>query len=90
MRSQRYDEPQLTVVQGRELPVSGQGLLELMRAVLARSPMLRLEYASIADAKTLEECTRLQGPTMASIAVRLGQTRLIDNVMLLDPNHGAH
>jgi len=62
----------------------------MMRAVLARSPLLSLQYASIADAKTLEECTRLNGPAMASIAVRLGQTRLIDNVMLLAPSQGAH
>jgi pantoate--beta-alanine ligase len=44
------------------------------RAVLDRQPGLSVEYVAVAD---------LDGPTLAA-AVRVGQTRLIDNV-LLDP-----
>ncbi|MDH4247705.1 MAG: pantoate--beta-alanine ligase [Deltaproteobacteria bacterium] len=60
----------------------------LMRAVLSQAPALSLEYASVADALTLEECTRLEGPVLISIAARLGRTRLIDNVLLSGP-HGT-
>ena len=41
MRSQRLDEPRLFVVKAHELPLSGQALLELMRAVLARGVPFR-------------------------------------------------
>lgn len=41
MRSQRFDEPRLGVVRGQELPLSGQALLELLRAVLARGVPFR-------------------------------------------------
>ena len=46
------------------------------------SPLLQVEYLSIADAGTLEECATVDGPVMASLAVRLGRTRLIDNLLL--------
>jgi pantothenate synthetase len=34
---------------------------------------------SIADGATLEELTDVTGPALASLAVRFGSTRLIDN-----------
>jgi pantoate--beta-alanine ligase len=41
-----------------------------------------IDYISVADAETLEELEQVQGRAMVSVAVRLGQTRLIDNVIL--------
>ncbi|THD59663.1 pantoate--beta-alanine ligase [Phenylobacterium sp.] len=40
------------------------------------------DYVSVADAETLQELDRLDGPAIASLAVRLGSTRLIDNLLL--------
>jgi pantoate--beta-alanine ligase len=53
-----------------------------MRAVLETEPLADVEYVSIADGRTLEELTRVDGPALASLAVRFGSTRLIDNELL--------
>ncbi|HEX3886759.1 MAG TPA: pantoate--beta-alanine ligase [Phenylobacterium sp.] len=41
-----------------------------------------LDYVSLADADTLRELDRIEGPALASLAARLGATRLIDNLLL--------
>jgi pantoate--beta-alanine ligase len=46
---------------------------------------VRLEYFVIVDPDTLEPITNLDGPALALVAARLGQTRLIDNQMLSVP-----
>jgi pantoate--beta-alanine ligase len=53
-----------------------------MRAVLAKEPLAQVEYVSVADCDTLQELERIAGPALVSLAVRLGRTRLIDNVTL--------
>jgi pantoate--beta-alanine ligase len=44
--------------------------------------LAKLEYVSVANPETLEELKRIQGPALVSMAVRIGKTRLIDNVTL--------
>jgi len=44
----------------------------------------RIDYVSIADIKTLQEIDRVDRPALVSMAVRLGKTRLIDNILLED------
>jgi len=51
-----------------------------MRAVLASEPLARVDYVSVADAETLAELETIEGPALVSLAVRIGGTRLIDNV----------
>jgi pantoate--beta-alanine ligase len=41
-----------------------------------------IEYARIVDAETLQSPARLDRPAAAAVAVFLGNTRLIDNVLL--------
>jgi len=50
---------------------------EAARAVLQGQPGVRVDYAAVAD---------LDGPTLAA-AIRVGSTRLIDNVLLSDKEH---
>ena len=58
-------------------------LRSTVRAVLEAEPLLEgIDYVSVADAATLQELERVGGPAMVSVAVRLGRTRLIDNVVL--------
>ncbi|MDE2899772.1 MAG: pantoate--beta-alanine ligase [Chloroflexota bacterium] len=54
-----------------------------VHATLAEEPLAQVDYVSIAHPETLEELHTLDGPALASLAVRIGQTRLIDNVTLL-------
>jgi len=70
----------------RELFDGGERRAEVirgeMRAVLASEPLARVEYVSVADAETLAELETIEGPAMVSLAVRIGATRLIDNVIV--------
>jgi len=58
---------------------SGDALRAAMSAELDREPLAAVEYVSIADGSTLEELETVGGPALASLAVRFGSTRLIDN-----------
>jgi pantoate--beta-alanine ligase len=53
-----------------------------MGEVLAGEPLARVDYVSVADAETLEELETVDRPALVSLAVRIGKTRLIDNVGL--------
>jgi len=59
-----------------------EALRGLMLETLAAEPLARVEYVSCADAATLRELQRVDGPALLSLAVRLGTTRLIDNTRL--------
>jgi pantoate--beta-alanine ligase len=59
-------------------------LRELLMAHLKQEPLARTQYVSVADLDTLDE---LQGPVtraLLSMAVFIGKTRLIDNVVVGD------
>lgn len=64
---------------------SGEELRERMRAVLSAEPLAEAEYVSVADAATLQELDIVDRPALASLAVRFGTTRLIDNDSLTQP-----
>ncbi len=61
---------------------SAKALRSEMQRVLATEPMARPDYVSCADAETLRELDRVDGPCLLSLAVWLGATRLIDNELL--------
>ena len=53
-----------------------------MLDVIGEEELATPEYVSIANPETLEELERIHGPALVSLAVRIGRTRLIDNVTL--------
>ena len=57
-------------------------LREAMRVVIAAQPLMQIDYVSVADVDTLRELSVVQGQALASMAVRLGTTRLVDNLIL--------
>jgi pantoate--beta-alanine ligase len=61
---------------------SGDALRSLMRDVLAGEPLASVDYVSVADNADLEELSIIDRPALASMAVRFGETRLIDNEIL--------
>jgi pantoate--beta-alanine ligase len=75
---------------GRAAWESGDQSVESIRAAvsaeLAREPLARPEYVSVADAATLAELERVDRPALLSLAVRFGKTRLIDNEPLPGPS----
>jgi pantoate--beta-alanine ligase len=53
-----------------------------MASLIQKEPLARVDYVSIADAATLEELEVVDRTALASLAVRIGKTRLIDNMLL--------
>ena len=53
-----------------------------MISLIEQEPLARIDYVSIADAETLAELDLIDRPALASLAVWIGKTRLIDNMPL--------
>lgn len=53
-----------------------------MTSLIQKEPLAKIDYVSIADANTLEELQKIDRPAIVFLAVRIGKTRLIDNVIL--------
>jgi len=53
-----------------------------MTALIQKEPLATISYVSIADAETLEELDRVEPGALVSLAVKIGRTRLIDNVVV--------
>jgi len=53
-----------------------------MTAVLHKEPLADIDYVSVADPTTLEEMETASSPALVSLALRIGATRLIDNITL--------
>lgn len=67
----------------REGERNAQPIRQKVHRVLAGESLIKgIDYVSVADAATLEELDTVQGRAMVSVAVHLGRTRLIDNVIL--------
>ena len=61
----------------------GDRLRHEVEEVLAGEPLVgRIEYVSVAGAENLEELAEVRGRAMVSVAVHIGKTRLIDNLIL--------
>ena len=56
-----------------------QTLRDTMSAVLASEPLAQVQYVSVADPETLEELSGKIRRALLSMAVFVGETRLIDN-----------
>ena len=59
-----------------------QHLQAAMRKVLDAEPLASTDYAEIVDAETLEPVTRLRRSCLVLLAVFVGTTRLIDNLLI--------
>lgn len=53
-----------------------------MRRLIRAEPLVRLQYLAIVGAGDLRPVRRIAGETLVALAAFLGQTRLIDNVLL--------
>lgn len=53
-----------------------------MRSRIESEPLANIDYVSIAHPDTLEELDQIDGPALISLAVRIGATRLIDNIII--------
>jgi pantoate--beta-alanine ligase len=60
----------------------GDAVRQRMREVLNAEPLVRVEYAEVVDAVSFQPVETLAGSLVLPLAVRIGGTRLIDNIRL--------
>ena len=53
-----------------------------MTRLIQKQPLAHIDYVSIAHAETLDELDTVEPPALVSLAVKIGGTRLIDNILL--------
>lgn len=65
---------------------SGDSVRQILRETIESELLARLDYAAVADADTLASVNELEPGrgAVALLAVRIGATRLIDNILLTD------
>ena len=61
---------------------NAQAIRQEMTALIQKQPLANIDYLSIADAETLDELDKVKPPALVSLVVRIGKTRLIDNVVV--------
>lgn len=59
----------------------GEKILEAMRKIITAEPLARIDYVEMVRWDTIEIRHTIDGPTLIAIAVFIGKTRLIDNVL---------
>ncbi len=53
-----------------------------MQKILQQAPSIQIQYVSILDVETLEKIDKAAGKILVAVAVQIGSTRLIDNIMI--------
>jgi pantoate--beta-alanine ligase len=75
-----------TLAEVRERVAGGErdatALLHLIKDRIAATPGAILDYAAVVDFATLQPLQQLRGRVLVALALRFGQTRLIDNVIV--------
>jgi len=61
---------------------SADAIRKAMADLIVAEPLAKIDYVSLADPETLRELDRAERSALASLAVRVGRARLIDNVLL--------
>jgi pantoate--beta-alanine ligase len=64
----------------RQAQAIQQGLIQRV----SQTPGALLDYAAIVDADTLQPVSTIRGKVLVALAVKFGETRLIDNVVVKD------
>jgi pantoate--beta-alanine ligase len=74
------------LTRAEQMREKGESKAERLRqeviALIKEEPLATIEYVSVADIQTLEELTEISKSALVSIAIRIGKTRLIDNIVL--------
>lgn len=60
-----------------------QTIIDKAVSIIAKAPETDIDYVKICDPDTLEDASIINRPLVMALAVKVGQTRLIDNTMLL-------
>jgi pantoate--beta-alanine ligase len=61
---------------------SAKAVLDAIRAMIESEPLARIDYVALCHAETLQPLDRIDDPALLALAVRFGNTRLIDNLLI--------
>lgn len=62
---------------------SGVRIIDAVEKVIKREPLAKLEYAEIRETAGFTETGAVEGEVLIAVAARFGQTRLIDNIVIV-------
>jgi pantoate--beta-alanine ligase len=75
-----------SLVKGKELFAQGERsaatILQEVRRIIEEEKSADIDYVKICDAHTLEDIEEIKGEAIIALAVKMGKTRLIDNIIL--------
>lgn len=80
--NQVLKQAQNSVARGQ---TSGESIVEMARKAIDSAGQTAIDYVELADPETLEKVSVIDRPVLMALAVRVGQTRLIDNCILYPP-----
>ncbi|MDP2922030.1 MAG: pantoate--beta-alanine ligase, partial [Candidatus Omnitrophota bacterium] len=58
------------------------GIINKMKQLINEEPDAKIDYIKAVDPRDLKDVKRISGKTLLAIAVKIGNTRLIDNIIL--------
>jgi len=61
---------------------AAQEIISEMRSILSRPSSAKIDYVSIVDAETLRDVDEIAGKVLTAVAVKIGDARLIDNILI--------
>jgi pantoate--beta-alanine ligase len=67
----------------------GTEVAAAMAEEIVVEPLCELDYAAVVDLETFDDVNEIARPVLAALAVRVGEARLIDNVILEPGGRGA-
>ena len=62
--------------------LNSEKIRQKMLDIINAEPLARVDYISIVDAETLEDLNEIKDNTLIALAVFIGKTRLIDNIIV--------
>jgi pantoate--beta-alanine ligase len=62
-----------------------EAIINVMRKTIETAPLAQIDYIQIVDGRNLEDLKTLKGEVLIALAVKIDQTRLIDNLRLTLP-----
>lgn len=57
-------------------------LKQLIRAAIEAEPLAEIDYIAVVEAENLQELSKIENRVLIALAIRFGQTRLIDNTIV--------
>ena len=59
-----------------------KSVISKIKAEIRKEPLAKIDYVSIVDGETLKEIKKIKGKVLIALAVWIGKTRLIDNILI--------